>query len=298
MDGTQAASARPPLPTETVTLSYADSARLLAPAVARVFESQGFVCRSDPKLHDPGSTASPATLRNIQESAVLCLLLGARCRQGGWHDAEAAAAAFAGKPVLVLTENRHIEWAGRCTPSLLTSDPARLAAFAANSRPDAVTLWEFARQFFIDRSTARSFHRAASGAWRWQRAVQPAKAASLELSLEETAVDYTPPCVEITLVEARAEAGMPVLLIGTADGKRHRFAYSREVRAVLPAPVFPGAPVIGFMHMDFDSGREWPRAGEAPVEVRLLGREVYGWHMSEYFWRAFVGSLPKLLGAR
>ena len=101
---------------------------------------------------------------------------------------------------------------------------------------------------------------------------------------------------EVKLVEAKVENGLPVLLLGTTDWKRYRLGFSADMRAVIPAPAFPGAPIIGFMHSDFDSGREWPRAGDAPVELRLLGREVYGWHMSEFFWRAFIGSLPKLLG--
>ena len=293
MEGKVTRRTLPAGPRETVTLSYADSARVLAPSLVRAFQQQGLDCHTAEKLRDPGERVDEAMQRRIDGSNVLCLVLSRRCRPDAWLQAEASRAAERGIPVLVFVEDLQIEWPHSAVPTLVTNDPARLAAFVANSQPQSATLWEFGRQFFIDRSTAALFRRHVDGSWRWERETPERQELSLEMAIVD---DSKPAAPEVKLVQAKVENNCPVLLLGTTDWKRYRFAYSADVRAVLPAPVFPNTPVVGFMHADFDTGREWPRAGEAPVEIRLLGREVYGWHMSEYFWRAFVGSLPKMLG--
>ncbi|MBW3568107.1 MAG: hypothetical protein KY410_09175 [Proteobacteria bacterium] len=297
MDGKPSTVARrlPVTSAETVIVSHAGSACQLAPAVARVFEQQGLAVQLDEKLRDV-TALDAAMVRKLDAGQLLCVVRGRRCAEAAWTDIEATAAAARGIPLLVLVEDLSVPWRARVIPTLMTKDSDRLAAFVANSRPDGISLWEFGRKLFVDRSSAARFRRNADNSWRWRR-VDEENSPGQELALEFAIVDDAkPPVSQIRLVEARVEGGLPVLLLGTTDGKRYRLAYSRDIRAVIPAPVYPDAPPIGFMHMDFDSGREWPRAGEPPIELRLLGRDVYGWHMSEYFWRAFVGSLPKMLG--
>lgn len=294
VSGTRSASLRV---TETVLISYADSARHCVPAVARAFHQQAVECQYEEKLGAPAQALAEPVLRKLEASQLLCLVISRRCRQSAWHDAETAAAFELGIPVLVWVEDLRIEWAGQAVPTLLTASTPRLAEFVARSRPDAASVWEFTKVFFLDRATAARFRRAANGAWRWDRHTgnsEEPPAQAVELSLME---EYLPPAApEVQRVTARVENSLPVLQLDAGDSKHYRLAYSPDIRAVLPAPVFPGAPMIGFMHADFDTGREWPRAGEPRVELRALGRDVYGWHMSEYFWRAFVGHLPKLLG--
>lgn len=293
MEGVQSRAARPSMPGETVLISCAESGRHVAAAAARVLEQQHVVVQYDQKLSDPGDQLPKETLAKIRESDVLVLALGDRCQQKAWLDREARAAFDAGKPVLLFLESRAINWFGAAVPTLVTDQADRLGAFMARSRPDSMSIWEFAKTFFTDHATARLFKRSNPQAWRWERKDLENASAEFGLSLAD---DVKPASPEIRLIEARVQDGETMLLIGTTDWKRYRFAYSRDIRGIIPAPVFPGAPPIGFMHCDFDTGREWARAGEPPVEIRLLGRDVYGWHMSEFFWKAFVGSLPKMLG--
>lgn len=293
------AQRRLPATVETVMLSYGETARHLVSSIQKLFDEQGLQYRVDEKLSDPGDQPGDTTIRHLDESSLLCMLVSRRCAQSGWQDAEAAYALSRNMPVLVFIEDLQSGWQGSAVPTLVTPQVAAIRAFISRSQPDSATLWEFGKLFFIDRSTAGLFRRARADAWRWDRDVGDVHVSGeassvLELSMAD---DNTDRPSEVRLVQATVENGSSVLLLGTSDWKRYRVAYSPDIRAALPAPVYPGTPMIGFMHTDFDSGREWPRAGEAPVELRLLGREVYGWHMSEYFWRAFVGSLPKMLGS-
>lgn len=301
MDGARSSAAQRKLPAtvETITLSYAESARHLSSSVRKIFDENRLQYHVDEKLSDPGERPGENTIRHLEASQLLCMIVSRRCVQTGWHDAEAAYALARNMPVLVFVEDIQAGWQGSAVPTLVTPRVTAIQAFVSRSQPDSATLWEFGKLFFTDRSTAGLFRRAAANAWRWDRATEDAHgAANLSPAFELSMIDDSSTATaEVRTVQATVENGCPVLLLGTSDWQRYRVAYSPDVRAALPAPVFPGAAVIGFMHADFDSGREWPRAGEAPVELRLLGREVYGWHMSEYFWRAFVGSLPKMLGS-
>lgn len=293
MEGRQAAAARHLSP-ETVVLSYAETARHLAARVQQHLADEGVPCRLDEKLFDPGERVDGVTITSIRDGAALCLVISRHCRDSAWRDREAALALSLARPVLLLLEDLNRGWSGNAVPTLVTCDIARLAAFMARSRPDSFGILAFAKSLLGNRDSLRAFRRAGEKAWRWER---EDLAAARETHLEMSLVDDAPSVrVETRLVEARVENDLPVLLLGTTDWKRYKLSFSPDIRAVVPAPAWPDAPVIGFMHADFDSGREWPRAGEAPVELRLLGREVYGWHMSEYYWRAFIGSLPKILG--
>ena len=279
--------------TESVVISYSETARLASRTLSTALEQQGVQCIPDEKLGDPGKPLLDETARRIRSSTALALVVSAACRPAGWRESEAALAARLGKPVLLLLEDLQLPWPGETVPTLVCVAAEPVARFMAHSRPDAIEIRQLASTLLGDRENLRAFQRASSGAWRWER---PGTASAPELSLEMSFADDTAAAApEVKWLEARVENGLPVLLIGTTDGRRYKLSWSASVRALIPAPVFPGAPVIGFMHADFDSGREWPRAGEPPIELRLLGREVYGWHMSETFWRAFVGSLPKLL---
>lgn len=298
MEGAQSSAAPRKLPAtiETITLSYAESARHLSSSICKVFDENGVRYHIDEKLSDPGEQPGEIIVRHLETSHLLCMIIGRRCAQSGWQDAEVAYALSRNLPVLVFVEDLQSGWHGRAVPTLVTPRVASIQAFVARSQPDSASLWELGKVFFTDRSTAGLFQRAGANTWRWDRAIEGASvdvSPTFELSMVD---ESSAPTAEVRTVQAVVENGCPVLLLGTSEWKRYRVAYSPDIRAVLPAPVYPGAPVVGFMHMDFDSGREWPRAGEAPVELRLLGREVYGWHMSEYFWRAFVGSLPGMLG--
>lgn len=299
MEGQQGKAVRrvtPPSRPETVLLSYSASARQHAGQLAGMLRDQGILCRLDEKLFDGADSVEPAVREAIAGADALCLVVSNRCPRTAWRAREAAVAAAAGRPVLVFVESLAIDWVHSTVPALLTHDPRRLALFFARSRPDPAGLWEFAKTFFVDRSSARRLLRKSPTAWQWLAATATAEdPASGELEIG-FADESSAKAVEVRAVRAGVENGETVLHVGTADGKSYRLAYSNRIRAVVPAPVYPSAPVIGFMHADFDSGREWPRAGEPPVELRLLGRDVYGWHMSEFFWKAFVGSLPKMLG--
>lgn len=291
MEGVRSSSAGPAA--ESILISCADSGRYLAGMLARALEQQHLAVQSDEKLSDPGDTVSAPMLAKIRDCAVLVLVLGKRCQQKAWQDREAQAAFAAGKPVVLFQESLAVNWLGVSVPTLVTDRPESLLAFMARSQPDSMSIWEFAKIFFTDHATARLFKRSNPQVWRWERKDIKNESADFGLSLTD---EIKPASPEIRLIEARVQDGETLLLIGTTDWKRYRLAYSRDIRAVIPAPAFPGAPAIGFMHCDFDTGREWARAGEPPVEFRLLGRDVYGWHMSEFFWKAFVGSLPKMLG--
>lgn len=296
MDGIQSGGRRllSPTPAETIMFSYSESARHLVPPLVRACEQHGLASCIDEKLSSPGNAVKATTSRLIGQSALLCMLLGRRCHDTAWQLAEAQLAGERGIPVLCFVEDLRLSPPADLLPALVSSDVSRIANFVARSRPDSATLWEYGRTFFMDRTTAARYRRAANGAWHWQRVGDDR---SVEYDFEMSIMEEEIAPLEVTGVQALGGGGQaPALLLATSDGKHYRLAYSHDIRAVIPAPVFPGAPLIGFMHMDFDSAREWPRAGEAPVELRLLGRDVYGWHMSEYFWRAFVGSLPKMLG--
>lgn len=281
---------------ERILLNCSEGGRLVAGHLRHHLATAGFDCVLDEIVSDPGERPLPATLQRLDECAILVTVMGRRCSYGVWRDVLIGHAKSIGIPTVVFFEGREQEWQGGSVPSLVTADAGDMLRFMARSRPDPTSVWEFAREFFLDRATARQFRREARDRWRWRRQVSSnPDGDDFELSLADTTQSRSP-TTGITMVEARSEAGMPVVLMGTSDFKRYRFAYSIDIRGVLPAPVWPGIEPIGFMHCDFDTAREWPRAGSPPVEMRLLGLEVYGWHMSEYFWRAFVGSLPKILG--
>ena len=283
--------------TERMLISCGDAGRSLAARAQQQLESAGLACTLDHLLLTPAGVP-PLTLERLGEVSMLVLAISRRCGIGEWRLELIRAAQSLAIPVLVLFEGREQEWQETLVPTLVTADIEELAGFAGRSRPDVASVWEFAQQFFVDRPTARQFTRDAPGRWRWQRrSTEGMDAVIGELSLCDEPL-ATSSKVDVTLVEAKSVNGMPVVFMGTSNWQRYRLAWSGELRAAVPAPVWPGSRPIGFMHCDFDTGREWPRAGSPPVEMQLMGREVYGWHMSEYFWRAFVGSLPQLLGVK
>src|SRR5690606_6901064 len=263
MDGTMRAPRKLVPVTEGALFAGADSARHLAAAAARAMQGQGIDCRF---LEVSTRSASADIATPVPH--LLCLPLSSRCVQAGWRDELAARALALGKPVIVLLDDLRTGWQGGALPTLITADATRIASFAARSQPDSLSLWEFGQAFFVDRRIAAQFVRAADGAWSWRRAL-PQSPATTELALAAPSPESS---TAVSGVRASMENGMPVLWIDTVRNTRHRIEYQPGVRAVIPSPPFADAPVIGFLHMDFDSGRESIRAGEAPVEVRLLGR--------------------------
>lgn len=282
-----------PVANGTVLVCHAETARHLVQPLLGQIERNGLDAIPEMKISDLGEPLDAARLSGIANADALVIVISSRCQSHQWIELESTAALSAGVPVLVLLESPLIGWPASSVPTLITHIPDRLAAFLDRSRVDAMSLWEFAVNFFTDRATSKLFHRTSPAAWRWERSDIDMQAGEFGLSLLEDSASSVP---QLRLVEARVQDGQTLMFLGSSDWKRYRLAWSPEIRAVIPAPAWPGAPAIGFMHCDFDSGREWARAGDPPVEIRLLGREIYGWHMSEYFWRAFVGSLPAMLG--
>lgn len=280
---------------ECIVLSVAQAVRHLSMPLQREIEKQGLSCIVEEKLSAPESGIGRFTLEKLEKASIYITVVSRHCPAVNWQLDELRHQMSKGKVCVVLLEDRAFEWQADVLPTLITDRIERIGAFLANAKPAAMTIWEFAKLFFVDRATALQFQRAGKDTWRWAKPKQEIT----ELSLDMALVDdnrAASSATEVVLVDARVIDGKPELVLGTADRKRYRFAYSREIRAVIPMPVFPGAPSVGFMHCDFDTGREWARAGDPPVEIRLLGRDVHGWHMSEFFWKAFVGSLPKMLG--